>query len=167
MKYNELKLKPHKKARRHGRGIAAGLGKTAGRGTKGQKSRAGYSKRPGFAGGQNPLMQQLPKLPGFRSLKVKSENVFTDQLDALGSEIDAAALFDKGLISSSFVEVKLLYRGDVSKKHQVSLSGASEKAKNALEAAGGNFKKVDKLKRQASKPKQEKAASETKVKKQK
>ena len=61
MKYNELEIRPKKLAKRVGRGISAGQGKTAGRGTKGQKSRTGYRKNPGFEGGQNPLMQALPK----------------------------------------------------------------------------------------------------------
>jgi large subunit ribosomal protein L15 len=83
MKYNELNLKANKAKTRVGRGIAAGKGKTAGRGTKGQGSRTGSSARPGFEGGQNPLMQRLPKLRGFKSHKTKHENIFTDQLARL------------------------------------------------------------------------------------
>jgi large subunit ribosomal protein L15 len=65
MKYNELNYESPKESRNESvRGIATGQGKTAGRGTKGQKSRTGYTKRPGFEGGQNPLMQRLPKLHG-------------------------------------------------------------------------------------------------------
>ena len=64
MKYNELDITSYRKGKRVGRGISAGQGKTAGRGTKGQKARAGSSAKPGFAGGSNPLMQKLPKLPG-------------------------------------------------------------------------------------------------------
>ena len=62
MKFNDLVTKANKSSRRVGRGIAAGQGKTAGRGTKGYGSRTGSKARPGFAGGQNPLMQQLPKV---------------------------------------------------------------------------------------------------------
>ena len=97
MKYNELQPVRNKSPKRVGRGIAAGQGKTAGRGTKGQGSRTGSSKRPGFEGGQNPLMQRLPKLHGFTSKRVKAENVFTDQLNNLGSKVDSQVLADEGL----------------------------------------------------------------------
>src|SRR6476469_3189033 len=128
MKYNDLKAAHKSSPKRVGRGIAAGQGKTAGRGTKGQGSRTGYSKKPGFEGGQNPLMQRLPKLHGFRSFKVAAENVYTDQLDTLGANVDSTVLADKGLISNPYVRVKLLFRGPVTKKVTVSLSGASQTA---------------------------------------
>lgn len=148
MKYNELNVKATKKTNRVGRGIAAGQGKTAGRGTKGQMARTGASRNPGFSGGQNPLMQQLPKLPGFRSVRVAAENVHTDQLDALkATTIDAQVLADAGLISSPYVRVKLLGRGTVSKKLTVALPAASESAISTLQAAGGSFEKVAKLQR--------------------
>ena len=94
MKHNELTVLKKRSIKRVGRGIAAGQGKTAGRGTKGQGARTGTkNRRPGFEGGQNPLMQRLPKLPGFRSLKAKAEVVYTGQLDALASKlIDSEAL---------------------------------------------------------------------------
>src|SRR5258708_38708109 len=98
MKYNDLHITPHYQSKRKGRGIASGKGKTAGRGTKGYGSRTGSHKRPGFIGGQNPLMQQLPKLHGFHSLKAKAINVYTGQLDALaGKAIDTAVLAEHGL----------------------------------------------------------------------
>ncbi|MEK7603320.1 MAG: 50S ribosomal protein L15, partial [Patescibacteria group bacterium] len=101
MKFNELTTAKKAKSSRVGRGISAGRGKTAGRGTKGQKSRTGSRRRPGFEGGQNPLMQRLPKLRGFRSIKPKAENIFTDQLAQIsGSTIDNFTVFDAGLISS-------------------------------------------------------------------
>lgn len=150
MKYNEL-TSPHKKSpKRVGRGIAAGQGKTAGRGTKGQMSRTGSSKRPGFEGGQNPLMQRLPKLHGFRSFKVKAENVYTDQLDALGAKVDSTLLAEKGLISSPYVRVKLLHRGPVTKKVTVSLQAASQTAVEAVQKSGGEFKSSPRLARPAT-----------------
>src|SRR5580658_5768570 len=106
MKYNNLTSTSSKSHKRVGRGIAAGQGKTAGRGTKGQGARTGFSKRPGFEGGQNPLMQRLPKLHGFRSHKVKPENIFTSQLNDLGAKVDNQVLADKGLVSSQYVKVK-------------------------------------------------------------
>jgi len=152
MKYHELKVSAHRKTKRVGRGISAGQGKTAGRGTKGQNSRAGSTAKPGFAGGQNPLMQQLPKLPGFKSFKIKAENVFTDQLNDLNtSTITAAELASVGLISSPFIHVKLLYRGELTKKIEVRLTGASESAINSIQQAGGNFEKVPRISRPSKK----------------
>src|ERR1035437_7852019 len=140
MKYNELKVTSPKSANRVGRGIAAGQGKTAGRGTKGQKSRAGSSRKPGFEGGQTPLMQRLPKLHGFTSHKAKVENVYTGQLDELaGKTVDSFNLAEKGLISNAFVTVKLLSKGEVTKKVNVKLSRASASAIAQVEKAGGTF----------------------------
>lgn len=151
MKYNELVTIKPKAAKRVGRGIAAGKGKTAGRGTKGQKSRTGSSAKPGFAGGQNPLMQKLPKLPGFKSKRIPAENVTTAQIDALGKKVvDALELANAGLTSGPFVNVKLLYKGDLSKAVIVKLAGASKTAVSALEAKGGAFEKTTRAQRPAS-----------------
>jgi large subunit ribosomal protein L15 len=139
MKYNDLASPDSKSRKRVGRGIAAGQGKTDGRGTKGQGARTGFSKRPGFEGGQNPLMQRLPKLHGFRSPRVKPENVFTEQLNDLGAKVDNQVLADKGLVSSPYVRVKLLTRGELTKKVSVSLQAASQSAIDALQKAGGDF----------------------------
>ena len=159
MKYNELTPPISKSPKRVGRGIAAGQGKTAGRGTKGQGARTGSSKKPGFEGGQNPLMQRLPKLHGFKSHKVAAENVFTDQLDALAPTVTNESLANKGLISNPYVKVKLLKRGDVTKKVTVSLQGASETAIEAVQKAGGEFKVVAREGRPVTKKtKEEKAA---------
>lgn len=156
MKYNELNITKAKSAKRVGRGIAAGQGKTAGRGTKGQMSRTGSSRRPGFEGGQNPLMQRLPKLPGFKSHKVQAENVYTGQLDAVKAKvIDAAALAEAGLVTNPYVRVKLLVKGDVTKKVDVKLQGASTAAIAAVQKAGGTFEKVAVAARPATRKKED------------
>lgn len=142
MQYHELSSTSKKSKKRVGRGIAAGQGKTAGRGTKGQGARTGSSKRPGFEGGQNPLMQRLPKLRGFRSLRVSATNVYTDQLAGLGSKITNEVLAEKGIIESPYVKVKLLFRGEVNKAVNVELQAASLNAMEALQAAGGSFTPV-------------------------
>lgn len=148
MKYHELITSAKRSSRRDGRGIAAGRGKTAGRGTKGQRSRAGSSAKPGFAGGQTPLMQKLPKLPGFRSHRIPAETVYTGQLEQLkGATIDANSLADAGLISSAYVDVKLLVKGDLKKKVTVKLPAASESAIEAVQKAGGSFEKTKRLSR--------------------
>lgn len=152
MKYNELTLNRQKKNTRVGRGIAAGKGKTAGRGTKGQGSRKS-TVRPGFEGGQMPLYMRLPKLRGFKSHRVASETVYTGQLDGIKkSAIDTQVLYEAGLISSPYVKVKLLLNGDIATKKDVQLQSASVGAVTAVGKAGGTFKKVDRLARQAKKP---------------
>lgn len=156
MKYNELKTKPGKSTRRLGRGISAGQGKTAGRGTKGQGARTGSKKKPGFAGGANPLMQQLPKLPGFKSHRAKPQNVYTGDLNSLKGKIDAFALAEAGLISNPYVGVKLIVKGEISAKLDVSLPGASQSAIAALEEKGGSFTKVARLQAEAKEPKNKK-----------
>jgi large subunit ribosomal protein L15 len=148
MKYHELQTAASKSRKRVGRGIAAGKGKTAGRGTKGQKARAGSSAKPGFAGGSNPLMQKLPKLPGFKSHKTAPENIYTGQLEQFsGKTVDAAVLADAKLISNPFVKVKLISKGELTKKVIVKLPGASESAIAAIQSAGGTFEKTARLSR--------------------
>jgi len=156
MKYNNLQPVGSKHRKRVVRGMAAGQGKTAGRGTKGQGARTGSSKRPGFEGGQNPLMQRLPKLHGFKSFKVRAENVFTGQLNDLGAKVTNETLAEAGLISSQYVRVKLLNRGEVTKKVAVELQAASETAIEAIQKAGGDFKKVARIMRPTTKPKEDK-----------
>lgn len=151
MKFNELTTTHKKSPKRVGRGIAAGQGKTAGRGTKGYGSRTGSKAKPGFAGGQNPIMQALPKLPGFRSHRVKMENVFTDQLADLNAKtIDNAALAAAGLVSNAHVRVKLLLRGDAPKNVAVHVQGASKTAHAAVTAAGGSVTIVPRVARPTS-----------------
>ncbi|CAN5374942.1 50S ribosomal protein L15 [soil metagenome] len=152
MKYNELNIDAFKSAKRVGRGIAAGQGKTAGRGTKGQKSRTGSSRKPGFEGGQNPLMQRLPKLRGFKSHKTAPENVYTAQLEQFaGKTVDTTVLAEAKLISNPYVAVKLLKNGKLTKKVTVKLQGASQTAIEAVQSAGGSFEKVERLGRPETK----------------
>lgn len=148
MKYHELKTTDRKIRKRVGRGISAGRGKTAGRGTKGQKSRAGSTAKPGFSGGSNPLMKKLPKLPGFRSHREPVQIVYTGQLDSFGGKtVDANLLADTGLISDPYVSVKLIVKGELTKKVSVKLPAASTAAVAAVQKAGGSFDKTARLAR--------------------
>jgi large subunit ribosomal protein L15 len=148
MKYHELQTIKPRSRKRVGRGIAAGKGKTAGRGTKGQKARAGSSAKPGFAGGSNPLMQKLPKLPGFKSHKTAPENVYTGQLDQFsGKTVDATVLAEAKLISNPYVKVKLITKGELTKKLNVKLPAASKSAVAVIQAAGGTFEAASRLSR--------------------
>jgi large subunit ribosomal protein L15 len=151
MKFNELKVAKNRKPTRVGRGISAGQGKTAGRGTKGQGSRAGKGRRPGFEGGQNPLMQRVPKLRGFKSKHIAKELVYTGQLDGVKGTVDNVSVFEAGLTTSPYVNVKLVVRGDVTKKVTVKLQAASAKAIEAVEKAGGSFAVTERVARPAKK----------------
>jgi large subunit ribosomal protein L15 len=153
MKYNELNISAHKRSKRLGRGIASGKGKTATRGTKGYGARTGSTLRPGFRGGENPMMQQLPKLPGFATLKPKMENVYTDQLELFGGKtVDTTMLADGGLVTSPYANVKLLSgKNKLTKKVTVKLQAASAGARAAVEAAGGSFEVVERAKRPITK----------------
>jgi len=157
MKINELQVSKNRAPKRVGRGIAAGQGKTAGRGTKGQMARTGSRKRPGFEGGQNPLMQRLPKLPGFRSFAAKTEVVYTGQLNAFGGKTaDTDALAKAGLISSAYVKVKVITKGELTKKVTVKAQAVSASAQAMIEKAGGSFEVVARLARPTSAKKTEK-----------
>ncbi|MBP5205021.1 50S ribosomal protein L15 [Candidatus Saccharibacteria bacterium] len=143
MKYNELNVEKNTRPSRKGRGISAGQGKTAGRGTKGQKARTGHSKMPaGFMGGQRAIMQAVPKLKGFKSIHAKAEVVYTDRLNSLKGSVDNFALYDAGLISTPYAKVKIITRGEVTAKIDLSTQFASRTAVEAIKKAGGSFKKV-------------------------
>lgn len=139
MKYNELILTRQKKKSQVGRGISAGQGKTAGRGTKGQGARKSPLKA-GFEGGQIPLYMRLPKLRGFKSHRYLPENVYTGQLESIKKAgIDNNAIFEAGLATSPYVNVKLILKGELTSKKDVKLQSASRKAVEAIEKAGGSF----------------------------
>lgn len=143
MKYNDLVVEKNTRPTRKGRGIAAGQGKTAGRGTKGQKARTGHRKMPaGFMGGQRAIMQAVPKLKGFKSIHPKAEVVYTDRLNELSGEVDNYTLAEASLISSPFVKVKILSRGELTAKIALKTQFASKSAVEAIKKAGGSFEKV-------------------------
>lgn len=158
MKFHELKTTKQRQSNRVGRGISAGQGKTAGRGTKGQGSRTGSSAKPGFAGGSNPLMQKLPKLPGFRSHRAKAENIYTGQLNAFTGTIDAHKLAEVGLISNPYVKVKLIAKGELTKKVTVKVAAASVSAVEAVQKVGGSFEATSRLRRAKTSTKADKKA---------
>lgn len=144
MKYHELNAISNKNKKRVGRGIASGQGKTAGRGTKGQGSRTGKKLSSTFMGGQGALVQRIPKNRGFKSLRVKAQVVYTDQLNGVkGTTIDANSLFEAGLVATPYHTVKLIVRGEYTGKATVKLPSASAGAIKLLEKSGGKFEAVD------------------------
>ena len=152
MKYNDLKVEKNTRPNRKGRGISAGQGKTAGRGTKGQKARAGHNKMPaGFMGGQRAIMQAIPKLKGFKSFHAKAEVVYTDRLNELKGKVDNLVLAEKGLISSPYVKVKVITRGELTAKIDLETQFASKTAVEAIKKAGGTYKQVAIPQKQAKK----------------
>jgi large subunit ribosomal protein L15 len=125
---------------RKGRGHGSGNGKTAGKGHKGQNARSGGGVRPGFEGGQMPLYRRIPKR-GFTCINHKEivainidliNNVFED-----GAVVDIAALKSKGLLSNPKDGVKILGKGEITKKLTVQANLFSESAREKIEAAGG------------------------------
>lgn len=141
MKLNELSPAPGSSfvGKRKGRGVGTGNGKTAGRGHKGQKARAGGGVRPGFEGGQMPLHRRLPKR-GFHNIFAKTYAVINvSQLNDLrgGSIITADKLIEAGIIDKAFDGLKVLGRGELTKKFTVKATKISASAKEKIEAAGG------------------------------
>ncbi len=151
MKFNDLKITKQKTAKRVGRGIAAGRGKTAGRGTKGQKARAGSGAKPGFEGGQNPLYKRIPKLRGFRPHRPQATTVTTATLNDFSGNVDNFTLYEARIISNPSDVVRVVNRGELTKKLTVQLQGASAGAIAAIKKAGGSFTKVDRVKQISSK----------------
>lgn len=130
-----------KARKRIGRGTASGHGKTAGRGHKGENSRAGGAKKAGFAGGQTPLAQRLPKLPGFTNVnhvEYIPVNVcrLEDKYEA-GEIVDGDTLVEKGIIKHSDQLVKVLGEGEITKPLTVRVDKVSASAQAKIEAAGG------------------------------
>jgi len=143
MKLNELKAdagsRPSRK--RKGQGIATGNGKTAGRGHKGQKSRTGGKVARGFEGGQMPLIRRVPKR-GFTPLKDNDFQVVNlSRLDIFddGATVDAAALYEAGLVRSAVDRIKLLGNGELTKKLTVSVTAVSAQAAAKIAAVGGTL----------------------------
>ena len=141
MKLNTLRpAKGSKKAKKRvGRGIAAGGGKTAGRGHKGQRSRSGGNIRPGFEGGQLPLQKRIPTF-GFRSrVGLKTAEVRTGELAALGTDgvADLKTLKKAGIVRKNMARARIFLSGPVPANVTVRGVGVSKGAKAAIEAAGG------------------------------
>ena len=125
---------------RVGRGAGSGNGKTAGKGHKGQNARSGGGVRPGFQGGQLPLYRKLPKRGFHNKFGVVYAVVNVDDLDKKfeeGATVDAEALLESGIISKVCDGIKVLGRGEITKKLTVKAAVFSETAKGKIEAAGG------------------------------
>lgn len=134
------------KSKRLGRGEASGKGGTATKGNKGAQSNTGYASKRGHEGGQMPIQRRLPKR-GFIPITRTEYKVFNiGDLDVLIEkyglqEFSVENLYMNGLISKT-AKVKVLGQGEVKSKVVLKVNAISEKAKAAIEAAGGSIELV-------------------------
>lgn len=144
---NELsRLKPPEgavtKGVRVGRGLGSGLGKTCGRGQKGQKARRQIKR--GFEGGQMPLRRRLPKR-GFTNIFRKEYAIVNlAQLERFdeGATVDRQALEAVGLVKGQWDGVKVLAKGELTRKLNVKVDRISQAAREAIEKLGGHIEVV-------------------------
>lgn len=145
MKVHDLKPAPGSRqpAKRVARGIGGRGGKTAGRGTKGQRARGRVPV--GFEGGQMPLARRVPKLRGFNNpFRVEYQPVNLDTIEESGlSVVTPETLYAKGLIGKG-VLVKVLGRGELTRKVKVSAHAFSRSALQALEKADASIETLPK-----------------------
>jgi len=141
MRVDELAPAPGstKSKKRVGRGIGGKGGKTAGAGTKGQHSRGRGKVARGFEGGQMPLKQRVPKLKGFNNpFRVEYSPVNLDQIAALEAPtVSPETLVEAGLVRKGAL-VKVLGRGELNAKIELSAHAVSKTAEAAITAAGGS-----------------------------
>lgn len=149
MKLNELRDNPGaaKKQKRVARGPGSGKGKTAGRGIKGQTSRSGVALG-GYEGGQMPLYRRLPKRgftkPNAKHYAVINLGLIQKFIDA--GKIDASVeitedlLVASGLVRRKLDGIRVLAKGEATSALNLSVTGASKSAIEAVEKAGGSLK---------------------------
>ena len=134
-----------KSPKRIGRGEGSKKGGTSTRGHKGAKSRSGYSKKSGFEGGQQPLQRRVPKF-GFNNInrkEFKSVNIDTlqklvDNKKIKKGKIDIQLMIENGLVQKKDL-VKVLGRGELSSKLEISAHAFSNSAKESIEKNGGKI----------------------------
>ena len=131
-----------KNTKRIGRGQGSGRGGTSTKGHKGAQSRSGYKKKIGFEGGQMPLFRRVPKF-GFKNINRKEyQGINLDTLQKLVDDkklttVNKNVLIENGLVSKNDM-VKILGRGELKAKLEVSANAFTKSAKEAIEANGGN-----------------------------
>lgn len=135
------------KQKRLGRGEASGKGGTSTKGNKGGQSRAGYKIKMAHEGGQMPIQRRLPKR-GFKNNNRIEYKVFNlGQIDQLAEKYDIKEfslenLYINGLISQTD-KVKILGNGELKAKLPFKINAISEKAKTAIETAGGSVEIIN------------------------
>ena len=152
---HSIKPKPgaRKARKRVGRGEGSGLGKQSGRGHKGYGSRSGAKKKAAYEGGQNPIHMRMRKLRGphmkksmpFEDFRTRTQPVNVAELEErfdAGAEVTPETLKEKGLAKRTD-PVKVLARGDISKKLTVRAHAFSAAAREKIEGAGGTCEVID------------------------
>ena len=132
-----------KKEKRLGRGEASGKGGTSTKGNKGHQSRSGFKNKMAHEGGQMPIQRRIPKR-GFNNIHRIEYKVFNlGQVDQLAEKYDIKeftleSLYENKLISQND-RVKILGNGEIKGKITFKVNAVSQKAKEAIEAAGGTI----------------------------
>lgn len=152
---HNLRPKPGSTHRRKrvGRGDGSGLGKTSGRGQKGYGARSGAKKNAAYEGGQTPIHMRMRKLRGphmkksmpFERFRTATQPVNLGDLEArfdAGAEVTPETLREKGLATRNGTPVKILAKGELTKKLTVKAHGFSATAREKIEAAGGTCEEL-------------------------
>ncbi len=128
--------------KRIGRGIGSGMGGTSTKGHKGQLARTGGTVRRGFEGGQTPLSRRLPKF-GFTNAAFATQYQIINltDLNKFDKNVDPESLYKVRLITKNS-KIKILAKGEVTKALKVKTHFISEKAKAAIEKAGGSVEVI-------------------------
>lgn len=132
-----------KKVKRIGRGEASGHGGTSTKGNKGAQARTGYKSKLGHEGGQMPIQRRIPKR-GFKNISRVEYKVFNlGQIEQIVekygiTDFNMETLFINGLVGRTD-KVKILGNGELKTKIGFKVNAVSEKAKAAIEAAGGTI----------------------------
>ena len=138
-----------KNKKRTGRGQGSGLGGTSTRGHKGAKSRSGYSRKIGFEGGQMPLQRRVPKF-GFTNFnRVEYKGINLDSIQNLLDNSKIKSINPEILVTNGLANkkdlIKILGRGELKTKVDISAHGFSESAKTAIEKTGGSVNIIDRF----------------------
>jgi large subunit ribosomal protein L15 len=135
-----------KREKRIGRGEGSGHGGTSTRGHKGAKSRSGYSKKVGFEGGQMPLQRRVPK-GGFKNInRIEYKAINLSTVETLATKLDTELIDFQTLLTAGLINknslVKILGKGELTRKLEVHAHAFSKSAQAAIEAIKGTAVKL-------------------------
>ena len=139
-----------KAKKRVGRGQGSGHGGTSTRGHKGAKSRSGYKSKIGFEGGQMPLQRRVPKF-GFKNInRVEFKAINLDTIQFVVNKTKAKSITPEIIVENGLANkkdlIKILGRGELKTKINISAHGFSSKAKSTIEDLGGKAELIEKKK---------------------
>jgi large subunit ribosomal protein L15 len=136
-----------KAKKRVGRGQGSGHGGTSTRGHKGAKSRSGYKSKIGFEGGQMPLQRRIPKF-GFKNInRVEYKGINLDTLQIIVEKNKLKAITPETIVENGLANkkdlIKILGRGELKTKVDITAHGFSAKAKSTIEELGGKVELIE------------------------